>query len=64
MNYKCAKEVLGNVSSDNLLKEMRDVWNACVNEEYFLKPFSYEGFKNHMITNPHFDFDFVYLCFL
>ena len=63
MNYKCAKEELEFRSSEELLNQMCDVWNSVVNEEYFLKPFTYEGFKNHMLSNPHFDFDFVYLAF-
>ncbi len=50
-------------NKDLVLQEMCEVWNEVVNEEYFLKPFTKEEYKEKMLTNPHFDFDIVYLAY-
>jgi len=60
MNIICAAE---KQEKDLVLHQMCDVWNSVVTEEYFLKPFTYEGYKEHLEKNQHFDWDFVYLAY-
>ena len=62
-NIYCATSLLLTKGQDMILEEMCDVWNEVVNLEYFLKPFTKEGYKKHMLENPHFDFDFVFLAY-
>lgn len=64
MNYQIinSNEILKKLSKEELLNIMCDIWNEVVNEEYFLKPFTHEDYQKHMLTNPHFDFDFVILA--
>ena len=61
--YLNSKEALKKYGEDGLFNQMCDVWNEVVNEEYFLKTFTYDGFKEHFKSNPHFDFDFVSLAY-
>lgn len=58
---KCAIDIK---DKDRLLEEMCNTWNNVVNLEGFYKPFSVEGYKEKMLTNPHFDYDTIYLAYV
>ena len=46
-------------ANPNDLKNMNELWNEVVKEEYFLKPMTYEEFSDKLLTNPDFDYDSV-----
>lgn len=45
------------------LKNMCDLWNEVVCEEYFLKPFNYEEYEEKLLTNPDFDYESTYVIY-
>lgn len=56
----CAKDL---ENKDLLLEEMCETWNEVVNLEGFYKPFTKDEYKEKMLTNPHFDYDVIYLAY-
>lgn len=44
----------------NDLKEMNELWNEVVTEQFFFKPLSFEEYKEKLLNNPDFSFESVF----
>ena len=44
----------------NDLKEMNELWNEVVTEQFFFKPLSFEEYKEKLLSNPDFSFESVF----
>ena len=45
------------------LKQMCNLWNEVVSEEYFLKPFTQEEYEEKLLTNPDFDYESTFVIY-
>ena len=57
MNY-CIKN-----ANKQDLKNMCNLWNEVVKEEYFLKPFTTTDYENYLLSNPDFSFDSTFVIY-
>ncbi len=51
------------ILNSNYLNQMCDLWNEVMNEEKVFKSFTYEEYKEKLLTNPDFSFDLVFGVF-